>query len=131
MTTPAPLFTIEDVELQLAETYSGTERAQVEWFIRRTVAEMRRVVPLLDERISSGDLDPVLVTGVGVDVVSGAIDASRRGRGVRSVQYPEFSTEFFKASADELISLSPWQIDQLSPTIAEPTVYNMSISGGE
>ncbi|WP_182357774.1 hypothetical protein [Tomitella gaofuii] len=131
MTAPAPLFAIEDVEKQLGETFASVERTQVEWFITRATAEMRRVIPLIDDRVATGELDPVLVTGVGIDVVSGALDAVRRGRGVRSVQYPEFSTEYFKAAADELIALSPWQIDQLSPVVAEPGAFNLSLSGGE
>ncbi|NEW40784.1 hypothetical protein GV794_01940 [Nocardia cyriacigeorgica] len=94
MTTPDPLFTVTDVQAISGEVYEEPELTQVNQFIAIASAKLRSRVSKLDERIATGALDPVLVKGVGAEIVLRALAALERGVGVRRVEYPEWSTEY-------------------------------------
>ncbi|HEY9415449.1 MAG TPA: hypothetical protein VIQ30_11870 [Pseudonocardia sp.] len=94
MTAPDPLFTVTDVQEISGETYEEPQLTQVSRFIAIVSAKLRNKVSRLDERISAGALDPVLVKGVGAEIVLRALAGLERGVGVRRVEYPEWSTEY-------------------------------------
>lgn len=116
------IFGIEDVQAQLGETLVEPELGQANVFVTRALAEMRDRVPTLDARLQTGDLVRTLVIGVGVDIVISALDAMRTGLRIKSEQYPESTTEYFRA-ADELISMSEAQVTKLSPKFAARGAY--------
>ncbi|WP_280449961.1 hypothetical protein [Nocardia brasiliensis] len=92
MTTP--LFSLSDVQQIAGETYAEPELTQVNRFILIASAKIRNKVSQIDDRITSGDLDPELVKAVGADVVIRALAVFRRGLGVRRTEYPEITTEY-------------------------------------
>ncbi|MEU9515916.1 hypothetical protein [Micromonospora sp. NPDC048169] len=94
MATPDPLFTVADVQEISGRTYEEPQLTQVNRFIAIASAKLRNRVSKLDERISAGALDPVLVKGVGAEIVLRALAGLERGVGVRRVEYPEWSTEY-------------------------------------
>lgn len=94
MTTPNPLFTVADVQTISGVVYEEPQLAQVTQFVAIASAKLRNKVSKLDERIASGAIDPVLVKGIGAEIVLRALGALERGVGVRRVEYPEWSTEY-------------------------------------
>lgn len=123
------LLTPVAVQVQLGETLVEPELAQVNWFIERTCDEMLDQIPMLAERLASGDLKASRAKGVGIDVVLSALDAMRTGLRIKSEQYPESTVEYFKANASDLISITPEQIAKLSPPFAPGGAYVVSLSG--
>lgn len=90
----SPLFELADVQAISGETYTEPELTQVNRFIAIAQAKLRSNLPGLDDRITAGTLDPVLVQGVGATVVMRALDTIRRGLGVVRTEYPEISTQY-------------------------------------
>ncbi|MGW5387201.1 hypothetical protein [Nocardia sp. NPDC003963] len=103
MTTPDPLFTIGDVQAISGEVYTEPQITQVNRFITLASAKLRNKVSKLDERISTGALDPELVKGIGAEIVLRAMDTLGRGRGVKRTEYPEWSEEYESSKRDQLI----------------------------
>lgn len=126
----ADLVNLAAVQVQLGETLAAPETDQVTWFAVRARSTMLSQVPLLQERLTSGALDPNLAKGVGCDIVISALDAMRTGLRIKSEQYPESTTEYFKATADELIAISASQIALLAPRLPGAAgAYVVSLSG--
>lgn len=123
------LLTVETVQTQLGETFVEPELSQVQWFIERTCDEMLDQIPLLAERLASGELRASRAKGVGIDIVLGALDAMRTGLRIKSEQYPESTVEYFKANASDLISVSPEQIAKLSPPFQHAGSYVVGLGG--
>lgn len=107
------LFTVEDVQEIAGETYAEPESTQVERFIAIASAKLRTRVSKIDERIAAGTLDPVLVQGVGAEIVMRAVATVRRGLGVRRTEYPEISTEYEPASESGLVYVTDDDIADL------------------
>jgi len=112
----AALFDLDDVQAIAGETYEEPELTQVNRFIAIAEAKIRNRVSRIEERITSGDLDPVLVQGAGAEVVMRAVATLRRGLGVRRTEYPEISTEFEPATAQRLVNVTDDDIADLLDT---------------
>lgn len=123
------LVSVVTVQVQLGETFVEPELSQVQWFIERTCDEMLDQIPLLAERLASGELRASRAKGVGIDIVLGALDAMRTGLRIKSEQYPESTVEYFKANASDLISVSPEQIAKLSPPFQQAGAYVVGLGG--
>ena len=116
MTAPEPLFTVTDVEDIAGTTYEEPQLTQVNRFIAIASAKLRNKVPNLDERISAGTLDPVLVKGVGAEIVLRALAGLDRGVGVRRIEYPEWSTEFESGGTGRLVYVTDDDVADLIDT---------------
>ena len=108
-----PLFELADVEEISGEEFAEPELTQVNRFIAIASAKIRNKVSLIDERLADGTLDPVLVKGVGAEVVMRAVATLRRGIGVRRTEYPEVTTEYEPSSAQRLVLVTDEDIADL------------------
>ncbi|WP_052066598.1 hypothetical protein [Rhodococcoides fascians] len=128
------LVTVDAVQAQLGEEFAEPVRAQVEVFVARARSEMLRVVPTIDAHLTADALDPVLVRGVGVDVVTRAIENMRIGYRVTEETYPDVTTRF-AAAPEEFIYLTAAEISKLHPVATNGPVagsagaYIVSLSG--
>lgn len=111
-----PLFELADVEEISGEEFAEPELTQVNRFIAIASAKIRNKVSLIDERLADGTLDPVLVKGVGAEVVMRAVATLRRGIGVRRTEYPEVTTEYEPSSAQRLVLVTDEDIADLIDT---------------
>ncbi|WP_245813860.1 hypothetical protein [Rhodococcus marinonascens] len=90
-----PLIEVDDVQARLGETLVEPELSQANSFIVFASAILRSRRHLdIDNRMTSGDLDPELVKGTVTTAVVRALDATRVGLRVRSTQYPEITTSY-------------------------------------
>lgn len=117
--TLSPLASVADVEGWLGETLTSSESAQSDAWLRYGTAILRALKPGIDERITVGSLDPVLVTGVLVSAVVRALSAMRVGLRVRSEAYPEVSTTYAD-SDDSLVFFTDSDLNMLDPNIGNP-----------
>ncbi|OZC80556.1 hypothetical protein CH274_15410 [Rhodococcus sp. 06-418-5] len=128
------LVTVEAVQAQLGEEFAEPVRAQVEVFIARACSEMLRAVPTINAHLTAAALDPVLVRGVGVDVVTRAIENMRIGWRVTEETYPDVTTRF-AAAPEEFIYLTAAETSKLHPTSTNGPLagsagaYIVSLSG--
>ncbi|MFE7799012.1 hypothetical protein [Nocardia sp. NPDC057440] len=110
------LFTIDDVQEISGETFVEPESTQVARYIAIASAKLRTRVAGIDDRIAAGTLDPVLVVGVGAEIVMRAVATVRRGLGVRRTEYPEISTEYEPRSESGLVFVTDDDIADLIDT---------------
>lgn len=120
-----PLFTIADVQAVSGETY--TETAQVNQLIAVTSAKLRAKVAKLDDRLASGALDPVLVKGVGVEIVLRALATLERGFGVRRTEYPEWSTEYETGGQSRLVYVTDDDVADLIDTSTDGDAFTIRV----
>ncbi|WP_280193566.1 hypothetical protein [Nocardia farcinica] len=128
MTAPDQLFDIGDVQAIAGETFEEPETTQVNRFIDIAAAKLRNKVSRLDERISTGALDPVLVRGVGAEIVLRAVATLRRGIGVRRTEYPEISTEYEPATAGGLVQVTDDDIADLIDDAGSGDAFTIRVS---
>lgn len=132
--TVESLVTVDAVQAQLGEEFAEPVRAQVEVFVARARSEMLRVAPALDTHLTAAALDPVLVRGVGVDVVTRAIENMRIGYRVTEETFPDVTTRFADAP-EEFIYLTASEISKLlpvnvtGPVAGSAGAYIVSLSG--
>lgn len=107
------LVNLTAVEAQLGEILVAPEVGQVEVFIERTIAEMLKEAPNLPADLEAGRLNPVIVKGVGADVVIRALESLRIGFRVTQQDFPETSTRY-AAGSDEWIFLTPAQVARIT-----------------
>ncbi|MCM6778035.1 hypothetical protein NDR87_30930 [Nocardia sp. CDC159] len=119
------LFDLTDVQEIAGETYEEPELTQVNRFIAIAEAKIRSKVSRIDDRIASGDLDPVLVKGVGAEVVMRAVATLRRGLGVRRTEYPEISTEYEPATAQNLVYVTDEDVADLIDTAEDADAFTI------
>lgn len=128
------LVTVDAVQAQLGEEFAEPVRAQVEVFVARARSEILRVAPALDAHLVLATVDPVLVRGVGVDVVTRAIENMRIGYRVTEETYPDVTTRF-AAAPEEFVYLTAGEISKLHPVATNAPVagsagaYIVSLSG--
>ncbi|MGV8875493.1 MAG: hypothetical protein ACOH2Q_23420 [Rhodococcus sp. (in: high G+C Gram-positive bacteria)] len=128
------LVTVDAVQAQLGEEFVEPVRAQVEVFVARARSEMLRAVPTINAHLTTAALDPVLVRGVGVDVVTRAIENMRIGYRVTEETYPDVTTRF-AAAPEEFIYLTASEISKLHPVATNAPLagsagmYIVSLSG--
>lgn len=111
-----PLFELADVQQIAGEEFAEPELTQVNRFIAIASAKIRNKVSLIDERLADGTLDPVLVKGVGAEVVMRAVATLRRGIGVRRTEYPEVTTEYEPSSVQRLVLVTDDDVADLIDT---------------
>ncbi|WP_032376774.1 hypothetical protein [Rhodococcoides fascians] len=128
------LVTVAAVQAQLGEEFAEPVRTQVEVFVARARSEMLRVAPALNAHLTVNSVDPVLVCGVGVDVVTRAIEDTRIGWRVTEETFPDVTTRF-AAAAEEFIYLTAAEVSKLHPVAINGPVagsagaYVVSLSG--
>lgn len=122
-----PLFELTDVQEISGEEFVEPELTQVNRFIAIASAKIRNKVSLIDERLADGTLDPVLVKGVGAEVVMRAVATLRRGIGVRRTEYPEITTEY-EPSAQRLVLVTDDDVADLIDTADSGDAFTIRTS---
>lgn len=96
------------------ESFSETEQAQVNSFIRYASGLLRSKLPTLDDRLLATTVDRDLVVGAVVTAVVRALDSMRVGLRVRAEQHPEYQATYADASED-LVYFTAGEIAPLVP----------------
>ncbi|OQQ32268.1 hypothetical protein A6411_10705 [Prescottella equi] len=117
MTTPATTdkyITATEVAGLLGEELEGAELARIELLISFAAPKLRSLVPGLDQRVVTGELDRDQVRGTLVAAVLRAFESLRIGVLTKQEQFPEINTSYTTTGAD-LIWFSKSELAALSP----------------
>lgn len=113
-TTPDKYISKDDVTALLGETLTDADGARIELLISFAAPKLRSLVPGLDHRVTSGELDRDQVRGTLVAAVLRAFESLRIGILTKQEQFPEINTSYTTTGSD-LIWFSKSELAALSP----------------
>ncbi|OZF00852.1 hypothetical protein CH300_20145 [Rhodococcus sp. 15-1154-1] len=138
MPSTEPLITVDQLQDATGEAVSSEpdspESRQVKFFIRfasgKARGDVRRASGLdLDAGLADGLLDRDVMIGVLAVAVIRALTTWRRGLGVKSMQFPEETTEFDLApNASSLVYFTADEIADLTPMPRTPGLESSAFS---
>ncbi|OZE10210.1 hypothetical protein CH249_14090 [Rhodococcus sp. 05-2255-3B1] len=138
MASTEPLITVDHIRDASQESFpedaNSPELKQLQFLIRfasgKARNDVRRTSGLdLDHGLAEGLLDRDVMIGVMSVAVIRALTNFRRGLGVKSMQFPEETTEFDLApDASSLVYFTPSEIADLTPLPAKGGLESSSFS---
>lgn len=114
--------TFDDLKLFYEGTIPDSDRPRLEALIRRASARLLRIVPSVDFRVLSGELDSDLPAGL---VIEAVLRVYRNPEGVTQEQIGPFSKQFAARGVNSEILFDPIEVHELLdpvPTLPAPSI---------